>query len=79
MILVIEANKLYRTCIMDENAVFDHSDRSIKMVRDFLKNSDPEVLKSISMAQFDTWKELMDVLNNERKTLSGEIFLKEVK
>ena len=78
MILVIEANELYRTCIMDKNAEFDHSDRSMKMVRDFLKNSEPEVLKSISTAQFDTWKSLMDVLNNDRKSLKGEIFLKEI-
>ena len=55
------------------------NDKVCKDVQNAVKNYDNEKIKSLASETFDTWASLMDVLNNDRKRITGCFFLKEIK
>ena len=50
-----------------------------KDVQNAVKNYSDDKVKELAVQTFDTWTALMDVLNNDRKSITGCFFLKEVK
>ena len=55
------------------------NDKVCKDVQNAVKTYDDEKVKSLAFETFDTWTALMDVLNNDRKRISGCFFLREIK
>lgn len=77
MILVINLHDLYKTYTNKDN--FDYSNSSLKDLQNFLKIADVNQLKTCSQLNFDSWKELTDKMNTDRKAFPNAFFLKEIK
>lgn len=77
MILVINLHDLYKTYTNKND--FDYTNSSLKDLQNFLKIADVNQLKTCSQLNFDSWKELTDKMNTDRKSFPNAFFLKEIK
>lgn len=81
MIAVLKYEKVFEDIFLEEPKMpSDFLDaKKSNDVKNAVINYDADKVKSLASATFDTWTALMDVLNNDRKSISGCFYLKEVK
>ncbi len=81
MIAVIPYENVFKDIFMrDPKMPDDYLDGKLsKDVQTAVKNYGGDKAKEQAMCTFDTWTALMGVLNNDRKSVPGVFYLKEVK
>ena len=81
MILIIPYENVVKDIFLrDPKMPGDYLDGKLsKDVQTAVKNYDSDKAKELASQTFDTWTALMEVLNNDRKSIPGCFYLKEVK
>ena len=81
MIAVLPYENVFRDIFMrDPKMPKDYLDNKLsKDVQNAVKNYCGNKVSELMSVSFDTWTELMNVLNNDRKSIPGCFYLKEVK
>lgn len=81
MIAILPYENVFKDIFLRDPKMPDDylNDKLSKDVQTAVKNYGDDKVKELAATTFDTWTALMEVLNNDRKSIPGCFYLKDLK